>query len=159
MRFGVFTPWKICTNITQGPALGSGGRACLDPGTFIFTNLLREGEGEVSKKLQIFWRRGLRELRDKANASDLNIPFTPPPSFDPHPLCKEVPLAPALRVSDLVFFQEIKRLASRSIATAHFPTKNCRSLELPQTACLTRYASLRASSSPISRGAACDGSE
>jgi hypothetical protein len=39
MRFGVFTPWKICTKITQGAALASEGKACLDPGTFIFTNL------------------------------------------------------------------------------------------------------------------------
>src|SRR5262245_35842442 len=99
MRFEVLARWKICTNMIQGPALASAGRACLDPGRFIFTNLLREAISKVSKRLQIFDDRG---LRDKANGSDLKIPFTPP-HLSTHPLRKEEAFALALRVSDLVF--------------------------------------------------------
>ena len=103
MRFEVLTPWKICTNITQGPALASGGRACLDPEPFIFTNPLREAVGEVSKRLQIFDDRGLRELRDKANGSDVKIPFTPPHLSTPS-VTEGGGLRAGTAVSDLVFF-------------------------------------------------------
>jgi hypothetical protein len=41
----------------HGPRLPCGGNACLDPGAFIFTNLLREAVGEVSKKVRILYKK------------------------------------------------------------------------------------------------------
>ena len=72
----MFTPSKIFTNIAQGPALGSGERACLDPGTFISTNLLREREVEVSRIPRNF--RGRRNAVFELEACSVRHALTRP---------------------------------------------------------------------------------
>ena len=138
--------------MTQGPALASGGRTCLDPGTFIFTTFYGKRSAKFQKDCNFF---DDRELRDKANGSDLKIPFTPP-----HRSTPSVTEGGGLRAGTAgIGFGPLPGNQALGFALNRdraFPTKNCWSLELPQTACLTRDASLHAIPEPANHAWSAD---